>query len=161
MKLHKKLKYLRTTKNLTQKSVAAKIGLNVRQYQRYENGEQTPTATVLSRLCHFFKVPSGYFLEISLSSEENKKNKDLSTPLSYLELLEETYIMEQQMFKAIGIDEISELHGELIEKIRDKKTKLQELEAIIKNLNAFQTQLKFQQKKLENTLALSEEKKYN
>ncbi|MDE5782542.1 MAG: helix-turn-helix domain-containing protein, partial [Lachnospiraceae bacterium] len=70
MQLHEKLKYLRLNKKLTQKNVAIKVGLNVRQYQRYENGEQIPTATVLSRLCHFFKVPSGYFLDDDILQEQ-------------------------------------------------------------------------------------------
>ena len=90
MQLHEKLKYLRTNKKLTQKNVAIKVGLNVRQYQRYENGEQIPTATVLSRLCHFFKVPSGYFLDDDIQ-EEKKTSDNLFTPSGYFDLFFSIY----------------------------------------------------------------------
>ncbi len=136
MQLHEKLKFLRTNKKLTQKTVATKVGLNVRQYQRYENGEQIPTATVLSRLCHFFKVPPGYFLDNNI--QEKKKSFDrLFTPCNYFNLLEETYIMEQKFFRAMEFDKTFEFDDDFTQKLNAIEEKIHELQNMIEYLNKF------------------------
>ena len=127
MQLHEKLKYLRTNKKLTQKNVAIKVGLNVRQYQRYENGEQITTATVLSRLCHFFKVPSGYFLDDDIQ-EEKKTSDNLFTPSGYFDLLKETYIMEQKIFEAMEFDKTFECDESFTQKLHAIEKKIHELQ---------------------------------
>lgn len=134
MKLHEKLKFLRTNKKLTQKNVAIKVGLNVRQYQRYENGEQIPTATVLSRLCHFFKVPSGYFLDDEIQ-EENKTFDNLFTPSGYFDLLKETYIIEQKIFAAMEVDKTFEYDDDYIQKLNAIGKNFHELQKQIESLN--------------------------
>ena len=136
MQLHEKLKYLRTNKKLTQKNVAIKVGLNVRQYQRYENGEQIPTATVLSRLCHFFKVPSGYFLDDDIQ-EEKKTSDNLFTPSGYFDLLKETYIMEQKIFEAMEFDKTFECDESFTQKLHAIEKKIHELQNHIESLNKF------------------------
>lgn len=136
MKLHEKLKYLRTNKKLTQNNVAVKVGLNVRQYQRYENGEQIPTATVLSRLCHFFKVPSGYFLDDDMQ-EEKKTFDNLFTPSGYFDLLKETYIMEQKIFGAMELDKMFECDDDFMQKLNAIEEKIHELQNQIEALNKF------------------------
>ena len=136
MQLHEKLKYLRTNKKLTQKNVAVKVGLNVRQYQRYENGEQIPTATVLSRLCHFFKVPSGYFLDDDIQ-EEKKTSDNLFTPSGYFDLLKETYIMEQKIFEAMEFDKTFECDESFTQKLHAIEKKIHELQNQIESLNKF------------------------
>ena len=136
MQLHEKLKYLRTNKKLTQKNVAIKVGLNVRQYQRYENGEQIPTATVLSRLCHFFKVPSGYFLDDDIQVEK-KTSDNLFTPSGYFDLLKETYIMEQKIFEAMEFDKTFECDESFTQKLHAIEKKIHELQNQIESLNKF------------------------
>lgn len=136
MQLHEKLKYLRTNKNLTQKNVAIKVGLNVRQYQRYENGEQIPTATVLSRLCHFFKVPSGYFLDDDIQ-EEKKTFDNLFTPSGYFDLLKETYIMEQKILEIMECDKIFECDDDFTQKMNVIEKKIHKLQKQIESLNKF------------------------
>lgn len=135
MQLHEKLKYLRLNKKLTQKTVAIKVGLNVRQYQRYENGEQIPTATVLSRLCHFFKVPSGYFLDDDILQEQKNTFDSFFTPSGYFDLLKETYIMEQKIFGAMGFDKIFEFDDEFTQKLNVIEEKIHELQNLIEYLN--------------------------
>lgn len=137
MQLHEKLKYLRLNKKLTQKNVAIKVGLNVRQYQRYENGEQIPTATVLSRLCHFFKVPSGYFLDDDILQEQKNTFDSLFTPSSYFDLLKETYIMEQKIFEAMGFDKKFEFDYEFTQKLNVIEEKIHELQNLIEYLNKY------------------------
>jgi transcriptional regulator with XRE-family HTH domain len=130
MELSERLKYLRNSKNLTQKTVAAKIGINVRQYQRYENGEQVPATTVLSRLCHFFKVPSGYFLDTNSSDEKAKSHihEVPQTPMDfYMETLNNMYAIEQELF--------SQLIGDLpLETLKAFSTQIKDLEIKIGNL---------------------------
>ena len=116
--------------------VAIKVGLNVRQYQRYENGEQIPTATVLSRLCHFFKVPSGYFLDDDIQ-EEKKTSDNLFTPSGYFDLLKETYIMEQKIFEAMEFDKTFECDESFTQKLHAIEKKIHELQNQIESLNKF------------------------
>lgn len=136
MELHEKLKYLRTNKKLTQKNVAVRVSLNVRQYQRYESGEQIPTATVLSRLCHFFKVPSGYFLDNDVQEKE-KTFDNLFTPSGYFDLLKETYIMEQKIFETMEFDKIFECNNDFIQKLNEIEKKIHELQKQIESLKKF------------------------
>lgn len=141
MELHEKLKYLRTTKNLTQKTVATKVGLNVRQYQRYENGDQNPTTNVLSRLCHYFRVPSGYFLESE--SSHNKKETltfNVNAP-NYIDLLHEMYQTEQQFFNLLGIDDLIEPSNELFQEIQSVRKIFQELDKKIEQLRCMRSAL--------------------
>lgn len=48
---------LRTSKNLFQKDVAAKIGVTTRAYQRYEYGEREPQLSALLALADFYDLP--------------------------------------------------------------------------------------------------------
>lgn len=130
MELSERLKYLRNSKNLTQKTVAAKIGINVRQYQRYENGEQVPATTVLSRLCHFFKVPSGYFLDTNSSDEKAKSHihEIPQTPMDfYLESLNNMYAIEQELFTQ-SIGDLS------LDTLKAFSTQIKDLESKISNI---------------------------
>lgn len=130
MELSERLKYLRNSKNLTQKTVATKIGINVRQYQRYENGEQVPATTVLSRLCHFFKVPSGYFLDTNTSNEKaySQIHEIPQTPMDfYLESLNNMYTIEQELFSQ-SIGDLS------LDTLKAFSTQIKDLESKISNI---------------------------
>lgn len=136
MELNEKLKELRKNKNMTQKAVATKVGLNVRQYQKYENGEQVPTSTVLSRLCHFFKVPSGYFLGQNndiINTSHIYKNNDMPIDI-YLSLLEDIYDLEQDFF---SVDIKNQF-----EYLKDQMEKLNEMQLIMDNIDKKISELK-------------------
>ncbi|MCI9575962.1 MAG: helix-turn-helix transcriptional regulator [Clostridiales bacterium] len=62
MEFHERLKKLRTEKGFTQKQVAEKLGMAVRQYQRYEHGERKPTYDVIIELCGCFEISSDELL---------------------------------------------------------------------------------------------------
>jgi len=56
------LRDLRKEKKLTQLDVATALGITVRQYQRYESGEQTTTLENLIALADFFDVSLDYLV---------------------------------------------------------------------------------------------------
>lgn len=162
MEFHEKLKDLRQNKNMTQKAVATKVGLNVRQYQKYENGEQVPTSTVLSRLCHFFKVPSGYFLDTKFENDvgPNNFNMDIDTPMAlYISMLEEIYDIEQDFFSVEMKNRIENLKEKQLQ-IEFMTTKISNmLDELKMNLNKFEQKygkVKFGDK---NQIIVSGEKK--
>ena len=60
--LAKRLLELRKQKKLTRKAVADGIEIAERSYQRYENAEREPTASVLCKLADFYGVSADYLL---------------------------------------------------------------------------------------------------
>jgi transcriptional regulator with XRE-family HTH domain len=53
---------LKNERNLLQKDIAESIGITVRNYQRYEKGEQQPTLPILVRLADYFDVSLDYLV---------------------------------------------------------------------------------------------------
>lgn len=53
---------IKKQKNLLQKTIAESIGITVRNYQRYEKGEQQPTLPVLIKLADYFDVSLDYLV---------------------------------------------------------------------------------------------------
>ncbi len=53
---------LKKEKNLLQKDIANASGVTVRNYQRYEKGEQQPTLPVLLKLADYFNVSLDYLV---------------------------------------------------------------------------------------------------
>ncbi|CUX27934.1 MULTISPECIES: helix-turn-helix domain-containing protein [Clostridia] len=53
---------IKNDRNLLQKDIANAIELSIRNYQRYEKGEQQPTLPVLLKLADYFDVSLDYFL---------------------------------------------------------------------------------------------------
>lgn len=53
---------LKNERNLLQKDIAIAIGVTVRNYQRYEKGDQQPTLPVLVRLADYFDVSLDYLV---------------------------------------------------------------------------------------------------
>jgi len=62
MSFSNQLKKIRKEKKLTQLDVATALGITVRQYQRYESGEQTTTLENLIALADFFDVSLDYLV---------------------------------------------------------------------------------------------------
>lgn len=60
--LSTRLKLLRTNKKIYQKNLAELLQVTVRQYQRYENGEQEPNIDSLIILSKYFNVSIDYLV---------------------------------------------------------------------------------------------------
>ena len=60
MKFNERLKSLRKSMNLTQQDLASALGITIRQYQRYESGEQTTTLENLIAIADYFGVSLDY-----------------------------------------------------------------------------------------------------
>jgi transcriptional regulator with XRE-family HTH domain len=60
--LSDRLVQLKTERKLLQKDIARDIGLALRTYQYYENGEREPTASVLITLANYFNVSIDYLV---------------------------------------------------------------------------------------------------
>ena len=60
--LAKRLYELRKERKLTRKMVAEQIDIVERTYQRYENAEREPTASVLVQLADFYNVTVDYLV---------------------------------------------------------------------------------------------------
>lgn len=62
MKLKERMKELRTERNLSQKEAAAKFGIGITTYCRYELGMRDPTLAVLCRMADYYDVTTDYLL---------------------------------------------------------------------------------------------------
>lgn len=70
--LSKNLLELRKNKGLTRQAVADAIQISVRTYQRYENCEREPTASVLAALADFYDVSIDYLMGRTDKWETNR-----------------------------------------------------------------------------------------
>ena len=70
--LSKNLLELRKSRGLTRQAVADAIKISVRTYQRYENNEREPTASVLSALADFYDVSIDYLTGRTDKKEVNR-----------------------------------------------------------------------------------------
>lgn len=62
MEFSEKLLLLRTENRRTQQQLADAIGVTLRQYQRFEHGEQKPGFDNLRRLADFYQVSADWLL---------------------------------------------------------------------------------------------------
>lgn len=60
--MNKKIRQLRETEGLTQKDLAAKVGVNPSAVNRWESGEKTPDLVNLVKLADLFGVTIDYLL---------------------------------------------------------------------------------------------------
>lgn len=60
---------LKQEKKILQKDIAEAIGISLRQYQRYEKGEQQPTLPIINKLADYFGVSTDYLLGRSNNPE--------------------------------------------------------------------------------------------
>ena len=61
---------LKQEKKVLQKDIAEAIGISLRQYQRYEKGEQQPTLPVIIAIADYFNVSIDYL--VGRSDDMNK-----------------------------------------------------------------------------------------
>ena len=64
MEFGKKLKSLRTGKNLTQQQLADRLGVAKSIISYYESGDRYPSYDVLIKIAHIFHVTTDYLLDI-------------------------------------------------------------------------------------------------
>lgn len=60
--LAKRLVELRTIKKVSRKEVAVRTGISERTYQRYEDDDRDPDASVLKKLSDYYDVSADYLL---------------------------------------------------------------------------------------------------
>ena len=63
MNFSEKLKDLRKKENLTQKELAAALGVSTATVISYENGNRRPSNKMLDALASYFSIPKSYFLD--------------------------------------------------------------------------------------------------
>ena len=61
--MYRRLRDLREDKDLTQKQVAAMLGMSQTGYSKYETGENDIPTQVLIKLADFYKTTTDYILE--------------------------------------------------------------------------------------------------
>ena len=72
-----RMKWLRDIRNITQKEIAAYLGIKQQQYARYEKGINVMPVTYLIKLCQFYNVSADYILGLSNKIENLKREKEL------------------------------------------------------------------------------------
>ena len=70
MLFNERLKECRKTKNITQSGVARALGIELRSYVRYEEGNRRPSLEMLYKIADFFDVSTDYLLG---RDNDNKK----------------------------------------------------------------------------------------
>ena len=63
--LAEKLLELRKARKLSRQTVADAIQISAKSYERYENGEREPTASVLAALADYFNVSTDFLLGLT------------------------------------------------------------------------------------------------
>ena len=63
--MNERLKQLRIEKGVTQKEVAAAIGVTFSAYAHYEQGIREPSNQILISLCKYFNVSADYLLGLT------------------------------------------------------------------------------------------------
>ena len=61
--MYKRIRDLREDKDLTQKQVAAMLGMSQTGYSKYETGENDIPTQILIKLADFYKTTTDYILE--------------------------------------------------------------------------------------------------
>ena len=62
VKLKERMKELRMERNLSQKKIAADLGIGITTYCRYELGEREPGASLLDQMADYYDVTTDYLL---------------------------------------------------------------------------------------------------
>ena len=72
MKFSERIIQLKKERNLLQKDIANAINITVRNYQRYEKGEQQPTLPVVIAIADYFDVSIDYLTGRTNNPKINK-----------------------------------------------------------------------------------------
>lgn len=103
------LKQLREEKGLSQKEIAAELGLTRPAYANYEQGIREPSNQILVKLSNLFEVPVGYLLGVEddfgakippapLPADQQELNNlfQLLAPVYRVQVLEYTRYMAER-----------------------------------------------------------------
>ena len=63
--LTNRLKEVRANKEVTQKEVAAKIGVHFLRYMEFENGEREPRMDELASICKYYGVSADWLIGLT------------------------------------------------------------------------------------------------
>lgn len=74
-----RMRWIRDVKNVTQKEIAAYLGIKQQQYARYEKGINIMPVTHLIKLCQFYQVSADYILGIKTSNEVTDEKELVKT----------------------------------------------------------------------------------
>ena len=89
MNLSEKVKRLRKERELTQKELADKLGVNSSHLSRLEKGKYQPSTEMLKKFAAFFGVTTDYLLSDEEIPEINIKNKSLAERVKLIDSLDE------------------------------------------------------------------------
>ena len=85
-----RLKYLRSTEDLTQRDLAVKLGITSGAVGMYESGKRFPDNTILNKIADYFHVSTDYLLgRIDDPTPIRDINQDLYDEHNYSEELED------------------------------------------------------------------------
>jgi transcriptional regulator with XRE-family HTH domain len=62
---HEKIKFVRNSRNLTQRQVAQALNVTERNYQRYEAGSHKPSFDVVAKLAILFQTSADFLLGLT------------------------------------------------------------------------------------------------
>ena len=68
-----KIAYERDRQNITQKTMALKLGIKQQQYARYEKGINVMPVTYLPKICKLLNVSADYILGLTNNPKLNTK----------------------------------------------------------------------------------------
>lgn len=106
MKQMVNLKQFRQKLNITQAAAAESIGIDQRQWNRYENGKNELPIRYLIAICNAYKISADWLLETEFSNWEGDTIK---------KVIEECY--DETMYTISGSDERANTRGELLDMI--------------------------------------------
>lgn len=99
----RKLTELREAHDLTQERAAAKVGVTVRQWQRWESGASVPYARNISAIAGRFGINEGEFFEPGTEPERESSNGNDASQLDRIEqTLTEATSERQAMLELIA-----------------------------------------------------------
>lgn len=78
----KEIKELRKSRKMSQTELSQALGISLRNYQRYENGERNPSSEVIIKAAEFFDVPTNFLL--GLDDDYDREKNHLMTVYAQL-----------------------------------------------------------------------------
>ncbi|URN83518.1 helix-turn-helix domain-containing protein [Acetobacterium wieringae] len=126
-----RLKYLRSTEDLTQRDLAFKLGITSGAVGMYESGKRFPDNTILNKIADYFHVSTDYLLgrtddPLPVRNVDQDFNDELDTESKWLNFLK-TLSGDSMFYQYENIDEEQKLAimDEYKEKLEKKKKKVE------------------------------------
>jgi transcriptional regulator with XRE-family HTH domain len=90
MNIGERIKLFRSSKNLSQKEVAASIGIDQAQYSRIESGKVEPTLSSIEKIADALGITVAEFFSQEKPADVNSYDKTLVDRLKLLDELEDS-----------------------------------------------------------------------